>query len=94
MEYNNNLPNLATILPLNKIPPELEFIEDSIQKVFSKIKVKDYSHSQNADGSARHYFANLWLDETFSLKLLNTGIELVVNAGEVSGTELPFKLNF
>lgn len=74
MEYNNNHPSAASLIPLSILPQELDFIGQSVNTALEKLKIKNGTRYSNNDGSAINFSGFLVMDSVFSLPLLNTGI--------------------
>ncbi len=55
MEYNNNHPSAASLIPLSILPQELDFIGQSVKAALEKLKIKNGTRYSNNDGSAINF---------------------------------------
>ncbi|MCB9227309.1 MAG: hypothetical protein H6578_09115 [Chitinophagales bacterium] len=51
-------PALSSVISLDKIPDELEFIKDGLDKLFDKIYFKDLQYSKSPRGDANKKVPN------------------------------------
>ena len=72
-------PRLSSIIPLDSLPQELNFIEDGIQQIFDGLGYRNYRVSQSQDGISTSVYI-----EIISYKELKLGIP---------GSDLGFSLN-
>ncbi|MEM7039826.1 MAG: hypothetical protein AAF570_22830, partial [Bacteroidota bacterium] len=83
----DNYPALTRLLPLDKIPPNLGFIQNGISSVSDKIFVKNLQVNKSPDGATARYNLTLVLYEKVGLEVPGTnGLALVLNPGEQQGT--------
>lgn len=69
MSDNSIQPKLSDLLPLDKIPNELEAIREALESIFDDIFVKNLIATQSYDGSAGRYSLSLTTYDAFGLNI-------------------------
>lgn len=89
-------PSLSTLLPLERIPPNLGFIQGAMQDVFDNLYYRDLQVQKSARGEVGFYQLKLVLFKRLGFEIPGTGgAALVLNPGQGSGTtEIPIALGY
>lgn len=92
---NEMYPSLSQLLPLDKIPNELEGIKDAIGAIFEELYVKNLIANQSPDGSAGFYSFNLTTNDSIGLNIpIADDLRLVLNPTNVGTTEIPVSFDY
>lgn len=91
-------PRVSDILPLDKIPNELEGLRDALTDLFDDLYVKDLFVSVSADGSSGYYSLSIVSFNQLGLTLPFAGgddeMKLVINPTVTGTTEIPVTLDY
>ncbi|MGE8342728.1 MAG: hypothetical protein ACN6OI_16990 [Flavobacterium sp.] len=88
-------PSLSQLLPLDKIPNELEAIRDALASLFDSVFVKDLIASQSYDNSSGFYSMTLTTYNSLGLDIpLAQDLKLVLNPTVDGNTEIPISFDY
>ncbi|MBO9586628.1 MAG: hypothetical protein J7574_20875 [Flavobacterium sp.] len=88
-------PSLSQLLPLDKIPNELEAIRDALASLFDSVFVKDLIASQSYDNSSGFYSMTLTTYNSLGLDIpLAQDLKLVLNPTVDGKTEIPISFDY
>lgn len=88
-------PSLSQLLPLDKVPNELEAIRDALASLFDSIFVKDLIASQSYDNSSGFYSLTLTTYNSLGIDIpLAQDLKLVLNPTIEGNTEIPISLDY
>jgi hypothetical protein len=89
-------PSLATLLPLESMPPNLGFIQGVLQDVFDSLYYRDLQVQKTKLGEAGFYQLSLVIYKRLGIEIPGTGgAALVFNPGTTSQTtEIPIALSY
>lgn len=88
-------PSLSQLLPLDKIPNELEAIRDALASLFDSVYVKNLIASQSYDNSSGFYSMTLTTYNSLGLDIpLAQDLKLVLNPTVDGNTEIPISFDY
>jgi hypothetical protein len=90
-------PSLSTLLPLERIPPNLGFIQGALEDVFDNLYYRDLQEQKSKLGDVGFYQFSLVLYKRLGFEIPGTGgAALVLNPSQISGqiTEIPIALGY
>ncbi|KAF2082120.1 hypothetical protein [Flavobacterium sharifuzzamanii] len=88
-------PSLSQLLPLDKIPNELEAIRDALASLFDSVFVKNLIASQSYDNSSGFYSMTLTTYNSLGLDIpLAQDLKLVLNPTVDGNTEIPISFDY
>jgi len=88
-------PSLSQLLPLDKIPNELEGIKEALVSIFDDIFVKNLIANQSYDGSSGFYSMTLTTYSSVGLDIpIATDLRLVLNPTNLGNTEIPVSFDY
>lgn len=88
-------PSLSQLLPLDKIPNEVEAIRDALASLFDSVFVKDLIASQSYDNSSGFYSMTLTSYKSVGLDIpIAQDLRLVLNPTVEGNTEIPISFDY
>lgn len=88
-------PSLSQLLPLDKIPNEVEAIRDALASIFDSIFVKDLIASQSYDNSSGFYSLTLTTYNSIGIDIpVAQDLRLVLNPTNLGTTEIPIAFDY
>lgn len=88
-------PALSQLLPLHKVPNEIEALRDALEAIFDDIFIKDLISSQNPDGSSGFYSMKITSYNGVGIDLkIAEDLKLVINPTSVGATEIPLQFSY
>ncbi len=87
-------PNLASIIKVDQLPEQLQFIEDGLQNMLEKVYYKQLQFVKSKDGSQGYYSITLVTNEPLKLDIFDSGMAIIVNPGGAGETLIPLTLNY
>ena len=87
-------PNLSSIVKVDDMPEQLQFIEDGIQQALDKIYYKDLQVVKSPDGSNAFFDLTLVTNEAIKINLTDGGLAIIVNPGGAGETFIPLRLSY
>lgn len=89
-------PSLSTLLPLERIPPNLGFVQGVLQDVFDKLFYRDLQVQKSKLGDVGFYQLSLVIYKRLGFEIPGTGgAALVFNPGQTTlTTEIPIALGY
>ena len=88
-------PSLSQLLPLDKIPNELEALKDALSGVFDSIFIKNLIASQSYDGSSGFYSMVITTYKQLGLNIpIAQDLKLVLNPTSTGTTEIGVSFNY
>ncbi|WP_306350748.1 hypothetical protein [Flavobacterium sp. '19STA2R22 D10 B1'] len=88
-------PSLSQLLPLDKIPNEIEAIRDALISIFDDIYVKNLIASQSYDGSSGFYSLTLTSYNSIGIDIpIEKDLRLVLNPATSGSTEIPISFDY
>ena len=89
-------PPLSSIVQLDFLPEQLDFVNTGLSSLLDDLYYKDLQVSKSARGDGAFYSLSLMSKKRLDLELPGTGIKLVLNPSFVPGdfSEFPDYLNY
>ena len=88
-------PSLSQLLPLDKIPNEVEAIRDALASIFDSIFVKNLIASQSYDNSSGFYSLTLTTYNSIGIDIpIAQDLRLVLNPTNTGNTEIPIAFDY
>lgn len=88
-------PSLSQLLPLDKIPNEVEAVRDALASLFDSVFVKDLIASQSYDNSSGFYSMTLTTYKSVGLDIpIAQDLRLVLNPTNEGNTEIPISFDY
>jgi hypothetical protein len=90
-------PSLSTLLPLERIPPNLGFVQGALHDVFDNLYFRDLQVSKSKRGEAGFYQLSIVLYKRLAVEIPGAmGAALVLNPGPPAGqtSEIPIALGY
>lgn len=88
-------PSLSQLLPLDKIPNEIEAVRDALASIFSDIYIKNLIASQSYDGSSGFYSFTLTTYNSIGIDIpIADDLKLVLNPTVQGTTEIPVSFDY
>lgn len=88
-------PSLSQLLPLDKIPNEVEAIRDALASLFDSVFVKDLIASQSYDNSSGFYSLTLTTYNSIGIDIpIAQDLRLVLNPTTEGNTEIPISFDY
>ncbi|CAA9199046.1 hypothetical protein [Flavobacterium collinsii] len=88
-------PSLSQLLPLDKIPNELEAIRDALASLFDSVFVKNLIASQSYDNSSGFYSMTLTTYNSLGIDIpIAQDLKLVLNPTVDGNTEIPISFDY
>ncbi len=96
MAINKLYPTVSQLVPLDKIPSELDFISEGVENILDSIFFKDFSSSITKDGEAGFYRLTLLFGKKTGFTIPGTGgMSLQLNpSNDGSNTEIPLSFRY
>lgn len=88
-------PSLSQLLPLDKIPNEIEAIRDALVSIFDDIYIKNLIASQSSDNSSGFYSLTLTTYNSIGINVpVAQDLRLVLNPTNQGSTEIPIAFDY
>jgi hypothetical protein len=87
-------PNLSSLVSIDQFPEQLQFVENGLQNLLSKVYYKKLQFVKSEDGSQGYFNLVLVTDDVLKIDLFETGMSIVVNPGSVGEMLIPLTLNY
>ena len=88
-------PSLSQLLPLDKIPNEIEAVRDALASLFDSVFVKDLIASQSYDNSSGFYSMTLTTYKSVGIDIpIAQDLRLVLNPTVEGNTEIPISFDY
>lgn len=87
-------PNLSSIVTVDQLPEQLQFIEDGLQQALDKIYYKDLQFVKSPDGSNAFFDLTLVTNEAIKINLSEGGMAIIVNPSGAGETLVPLRLSY
>lgn len=88
-------PSLSQLLPLDKIPNEIEAVRDALASIFNDIYVKNLIASQSYDGSSGFYSVTLTTYNSIGIDIpIADDLRLILNPTVQGTTEIPVSFDY
>jgi hypothetical protein len=95
MPTNPIYPVVSDLLPLEKIPSELEGLREALENVLGELYFKDFRVGQSYHGEAAYYAMTLVTFNPLGLDIpFVQDLKLVVNPDSQGNTEIPISLDY
>ena len=87
-------PNILSIVEIDRLPNELNFLQDELQTVLEKIYYKDLQFIKSEDSSHGFYDIVLVTSDLLKIRLGNSDFALILNPLSIDESRIPLKFNY
>ena len=95
MPTNPIYPVVSDLLPLERIPSELEGLREALENMLDNIYFKDFRIGQSYHGESAYYAMTLVTFNPFGLSIpFVQDLKLVLNPDSQGNTEIPISLDY